>query len=60
MIHNLAFPLFVIGSNDEWGFEKDVIEKLPHCVTYIPYTFNLSIKIKYCDCAPKTLRVQFK
>mmetsp|Transcript_25494 Transcript_25494/g.27355 ORF Transcript_25494/g.27355 Transcript_25494/m.27355 type:complete len:239 (-) Transcript_25494:101-817(-) len=31
---------FSIGSNDQWGFEQEVIQKLPHCVTH---TFDCTL-----------------
>lgn len=36
--NNCSF--FSIGSNDQWGFEQEVIQKLPHCVTH---TFDCTL-----------------
>ena len=33
--------IFSIGSNDQWGFEQEVIEKLPNCVVH---TFDCTLK----------------
>ncbi|KAL7462199.1 hypothetical protein ACHAXS_002589 [Conticribra weissflogii] len=48
--------IFSIGSNDEWGFENEVIKKLPHCVTH---TFDCTLKDNTPRKKPLSDNVQF-
>ena len=38
--------IFSVGSNDQWGFEEEVVKELPECVTH---TFDCTLK----DNAPR-------
>jgi len=45
-----------IGSNDQWGFEEEVIKKLPHCVTH---TFDCTLRNNQPLKKPKSDDVRF-
>jgi len=48
--------IFSIGSNDQWGFEEEVVQKLPHCVTH---TFDCTLPSNKPKRKPKSDHVQF-
>lgn len=45
-----------IGSNDQWGFEEDVMQKLPGCITH---TFDCTLKDMTPQKKPKTDNIKF-
>jgi len=45
-----------IGSNDQWGFEEEVMQKLPGCVTH---TFDCTLKNMTPQKKPKTNNIKF-
>mmetsp|Transcript_9790 Transcript_9790/g.20581 ORF Transcript_9790/g.20581 Transcript_9790/m.20581 type:complete len:310 (+) Transcript_9790:3-932(+) len=54
--HGPACSIFSIGSNDEWGFENEVIEKIPNCITH---TFDCTLKDNTPRKKPLSDNVQF-
>lgn len=48
--------IFSIGSNDQWGFEKEVQQKLPGCVTH---TFDCTLKENTPQKKPASDSVKF-
>ena len=51
-----ACHIFSIGSNDQWGFEEEVVKKMPRCVTH---TFDCTLKNNIPRRKPKTDQVRF-
>jgi hypothetical protein len=48
--------IFSIGSNDQWGFEEEVVQKLPNCVTH---TFDCTLQNNKPRQKPNSDNVQF-
>jgi len=48
--------IFSIGSNDQWGFEEEVVQKLPNCVTH---TFDCTLPNNKPKRKPNSDHVQF-
>ena len=48
--------IFSIGSNDQWGFENEVIQKMPNCVTH---TFDCTLKNNKPRRKPASDKVRF-
>jgi len=48
--------IFSIGSNDQWGFENEVVQKLPDCVTH---TFDCTLKNNTPKKKPNSDNVRF-
>lgn len=48
--------IFSIGSNDQWKFEREVIQKMPNCVTH---TFDCTLKNNQPRRKPASDKVRF-
>mmetsp|Transcript_26553 Transcript_26553/g.53134 ORF Transcript_26553/g.53134 Transcript_26553/m.53134 type:complete len:385 (-) Transcript_26553:165-1319(-) len=48
--------IFSIGSNDEWGFEREVVRKLPNCIVH---TFDCTLVDNKPLSKPKSDKVKF-